>query len=194
MDLAKRTDDCFAVTCTGDALFKRRWLLGDCMTGQLRCQQGHWAWAFHNCKVSKPEKCLTPKHGRRKHFRNTNCFLSGVWTENNNIGMRASMSPMNLETKVPRKVLVWLGNFQAAGLPVGLASARRLLLSQRHVQSPGPHMLGALWRWHRAYGLGKPPTAKLPWPRRPTANRPPLCLPALASACRPPPSALSPQS
>ena len=28
MDLAKRIGDCFALTCTDDALYHRRWLLG----------------------------------------------------------------------------------------------------------------------------------------------------------------------
>ena len=77
MDLRKRVGGCFAETCTDAALFTG----DDCLvTGQLRCQQGHWA--FH--KVSKPELFLSPKLWRRKHFRRNNCFLSGIWTESSN--------------------------------------------------------------------------------------------------------------
>ena len=43
------------------------------MTGQLRCQQGHWA--FH--KVSKPEAFLSPKLRRRQLSRRNNCQVYG---------------------------------------------------------------------------------------------------------------------
>ena len=47
MDLAKKIGVCFALTCTDDALFTGD---GCSVTGQLRCQQGHWAFN----KVHKP--------------------------------------------------------------------------------------------------------------------------------------------
>ena len=44
MDLAKRIGDCFALICTDDALYHRRWLLGDWTislpTGALGLPQG----------------------------------------------------------------------------------------------------------------------------------------------------------